>query len=82
MKAVYDLRHYKIRPGERPEKQNIWQDVKDLGTYSSESEARAAVRRRQNQPGFRDWPDGFRIEQTVVDPDTPLSTRLALQDRP
>jgi hypothetical protein len=34
---------------------------KDLGRYSTQSRALAAVERLKRKPGFRDWPGGFRI---------------------
>ena len=38
------------------------EDVKVIGVYSSELEAMAAIERLANQPGFRDYPDGFSID--------------------
>lgn len=75
MGAVFELWHYKIRRGQQPDKSDRWQDAKDLGIYSSESNARAATERRRNDPGFRDWPDGFRIERVWVGPGSGSQTR-------
>ena len=35
--------------------------AKGIGLYSSLANAEAAVAHRRRQPGFRDWPQGFRI---------------------
>jgi hypothetical protein len=68
MDAVFELWHYKVKRGQPPDQTDLRQDAKDLGIYSSESNARAATERRRDDPGFRDWPDGFRIERVSVDP--------------
>ena len=36
-------------------------DYKSIGLTSSRALAEAAIARLRQQPGFRDWPDGFRI---------------------
>jgi hypothetical protein len=39
------------------------EDVKFIGAYSSRGEARAAISRLLPQPGFRDYPEGFHIDE-------------------
>ncbi len=41
--------------------------VKLIGIFSSESLALAAERKVQDQPGFRDLPDGFEINAHSLD---------------
>ena len=41
-------------------------DMKLLGVYDTKSEARAALVRVQDKPGFVDSPEGFRIEQYIL----------------
>jgi hypothetical protein len=36
-------------------------DLSDIGLFSSPANAEAAIVHRRRQPGFRDWPHGFRI---------------------
>ncbi len=44
-------------------------DVKVIGIYSSEMEAKTAIDRLRKQPGFCDHPDGFSIDAYEVDMD-------------
>ncbi|PZP48151.1 MAG: hypothetical protein DI601_01635 [Azospirillum brasilense] len=41
--------------------------LKLVGFYSSLQKAEEAVERMRKLPGFRDWPDGFRIYQGGLD---------------
>jgi hypothetical protein len=43
------------------------EDVKLIGIFSSEALARTAQQRVSDQPGFRDLPDGFEINEYHVD---------------
>lgn len=36
--------------------------AKMIGVYATEADAQAAITRLREQPGFRDWPDGFTID--------------------
>jgi hypothetical protein len=45
------------------------EDVKLVGVYSSESNARAAVARLSQQAGFRGTPEGFSIDPYKLDQD-------------
>lgn len=38
-------------------------EVKFIGVYATQSDAEAAISRVVLQPGFRDWPDGFSIDE-------------------
>ena len=40
------------------------------GIYSSEAQARAAIARLRDKPGFCDWPHGFRIFGDTLDEDS------------
>ena len=54
MEAVYLLWHvHALREGEA--------DEKLIGVYRTESDAKGAIDRLRNQPGFRDVPEGFQI---------------------
>lgn len=44
-------------------------DEKGIGVYSSPVRAKAAIRRVCGDVGFRDWPDGFVIEEYRLDQD-------------
>ncbi len=45
------------------------EEVKMIGVYSSEKRARDAVARLVEQPGFKDIPDGFSIDEYELDRD-------------
>ncbi len=44
-------------------------DVKVIGVYSSKAAAQAAIERLKEQPGFRDYPDFFAIDEYDLDTD-------------
>ena len=50
-----------------------------IGVYSTESEAAAAVARLREQPGFRDWPDGFSIDPHEVGADRIVNAVAAFE---
>jgi hypothetical protein len=61
MKTVFVLQHsYSV--GDREE-------VKLIGVYASLAEAEAAVSRLVDQPGFRDYADGFNIDAYEIGQD-------------
>ena len=62
MTTVYVLQHV-VREFEDDE------DVKMIGVYSSESDARQAIARLADQPGFRDHPGGFQIDPYELNKD-------------
>jgi hypothetical protein len=62
MTTVYVL-HHVVREFEDDE------DAKLIGVYSTEDEARSAIARLADQPGFSDYPDGFQIDAYPVNKD-------------
>jgi len=63
MSTVFILQH------ERPETHDRMEDVKFIGAYSSRACAQEAVERLRLQPGFRDYPDDFTIDEYEIDKD-------------
>ena len=63
MKSVFLLEHsYEISDtGE--------QETKTIGIYSSRDKAEQAINRLIKQPGFRDFPEYFNIDEYIVDQD-------------
>jgi len=56
--VIWSVRHFKqCNAAAPPEPQN----EKGIGVFSSSANAEAAVAHRRRQPGFRDWPQGFRV---------------------
>jgi hypothetical protein len=49
------------------EEESSAEDVKLIGVYSSEERAKEALEQVRGQPGFRDYPDGFEIDENVLD---------------
>jgi hypothetical protein len=41
-------------------------EVKFIGVYATQADAEAAASRLREQPGFRDWPDGFSIDSYEI----------------
>jgi len=68
--VVYELWHFKIGRDDKPDTDDEAQGPKDIGIYSTEEKAKAAIERRKDELGFRDWPDGFRIFRTPLDRDS------------
>ena len=56
--VLHVLEHYKIGAGQAPRPEL---GTAMIGVYSSAAAAQAAIARVIGQPGFCDWPDGFRI---------------------
>ena len=42
-------------------------DVKLIGVYSTREAALGAIERLSGQPGFRDFPEGFHIDEYPID---------------
>ncbi|HZL59444.1 MAG TPA: hypothetical protein VFC38_07060 [Stellaceae bacterium] len=40
-----------------------------IGVYSSRRNAEAGIAKVRDQPGFKERPDGFRIEEMTIDQD-------------
>lgn len=60
MSSVFHLTHVHQQPCGCDE-------MKDLGTYSDAARAEAVKMRAATLPGFRDYPDGFHIQETKLD---------------
>ena len=65
--TLHELLHFPIGAGQEFAEDA---DYKSIGIYSSRALAEAAIARLRQQPGFRDWPDGFRIFTRRLDQDT------------
>ena len=72
--SVHTLHHV------HPEDDVYDEDVKLIGIYASRAEAEAAVVRVRDQPGFRDRPDGFRIDEHVLNRDGWVEGYVRLND--
>jgi hypothetical protein len=59
---VYIVHHVREISGEHG-------DVKLIGVYSTELQARSAVTRLKSAPGFQSYPDGFTVSLYVLDED-------------
>jgi hypothetical protein len=44
-------------------------DEKLIGVYRNESDARAAIDRLRDKPGFREFPEGFKYETCLLNRD-------------
>jgi hypothetical protein len=63
MRVVYVLWHsYEDPPGREEDKL--------IGIYSSRQLAEDALARVRDKPGFRDYPDGFLIDEMTLDRDS------------
>jgi hypothetical protein len=60
MQVVYDLWYEREYPDREDTELHI-------GIYSTEAEAAAAIRQIEDQPGFRDYREGFQIHPTKLD---------------
>jgi hypothetical protein len=58
MEYIYALWHFKIGAEDEPDLDEMAQSAKDVGFYTTEEKATAAIQRLKDQPGFRDWPEG------------------------
>ena len=63
---LYGLWHFPIRADQEYDDDG---ERKSIGIYSSRARAEAAVERLKKQPGFRDWPNGFRVFEQWLDHD-------------
>ncbi|WP_203073402.1 hypothetical protein [Falsiroseomonas ponticola] len=63
---VWILLHYEIAADvdEAEEDETILSE-RVVGYYSSQERGEAAIQRMRSKPGFRDWPDGFRLYPTA-----------------
>ncbi len=68
-KIVFELWHFKIGQDDEWDLDDEAQGAKNIGIYSSEENAKAAIARLRDKPGFRNWPHGFRILERELDRD-------------
>jgi hypothetical protein len=59
-KYVY-LLHYTCRGPT-----GVWCGM-SIGVYSSRERAQATIARLRQQPGYRDYPEGFRVDERLLD---------------
>jgi hypothetical protein len=64
---VYELWHFPIGADVDFDEAS---ERRSIGIYSSEASATAAIERLKTKPGFRDWPDGFRVFEAQLDQDS------------
>jgi hypothetical protein len=64
MTTLYELWHFKIGADDDFEED---EQMKSIGIYSIEENAKAAMEYLKTQPGFKDWPGGFRIFTRTLD---------------
>lgn len=64
--SVYKLYHYKISADEDDDDEK---EPKLIGVYSTRENAKAAIARLKDKPGFNVWPGGFRIYSHRLDRD-------------
>jgi hypothetical protein len=43
------------------------EDIKEIGLFSTHKKAQAFTEKIKTQPGFRDFPEGFEIAESLVD---------------
>lgn len=53
------------------------QNVLILGYFSARSGAEKAIEERRNEPGYRDYPDGFEIHELPLDETLENPVRLS-----
>lgn len=67
MTGVYLLYHqFEFRD---PRLEDLEDRAKLIGVYSDRTAAEQAIERVKNLPGFRDYPDGFVIDEYVLNED-------------
>ena len=59
MSSVFVLQH--LREDETSE------DIKFIGVFSSKEKAELAIKDLNCQPGFRDYPKGFSVDEYAID---------------
>ncbi len=60
MNIVYTLEH-------KYDRENGCEEVKFIGVYSDRAGAEKTIEKLKDQPGFRDYPSGFHLEETPID---------------
>ena len=64
---LWHMRPVDDAPDVDPEMVHIETEDKLCGAFSSEDEAQRARSELTRQPGFRDWPDAFLVDEHEVD---------------
>lgn len=59
MNSVYVLQHLR--------EDDLSEDVKFIGVFSSKEKAELAIKELSYQPGFRDYQSGFSLEEYIID---------------
>lgn len=71
MTIVFDLTHYKLPANvdviDYIGEDDIFDSMKPIGIFSTHKNAEDAIKVLVQQPGFRDWPGGFRIFSITLD---------------
>lgn len=67
--VLSELWHFKIGPDDQWDLDDERQGPKEIGIYSTQANAEAAIDRVRGKSGFRDWPHGFRIIERALDQD-------------
>ena len=67
---LYHLYHYPVGAEDDAQSHFFGEDEESIiGIFSSREKALAVAEILQNKPGFRRWPNGFRILVSVLDRD-------------
>jgi hypothetical protein len=56
------------------------EDIKLIGVYTTEKLAEEAVDRKKNLEGFRDYPEGFEISETLLNVDIWTSGFISMEE--
>ncbi|HTU89016.1 MAG TPA: hypothetical protein VMF69_02865 [Gemmataceae bacterium] len=72
--SVYVLQHVHAL-------ENGFEDVKFIGVYSSKENAREAIVRLSEMPGFSEIPDGFHVDEYEIDKDHWREGYLTFKDK-
>ena len=62
-REIWKVWHFQVRDPSAPP--DPW-SAKGIGSFSTPANAAAAVAHRRRQPGFCDWPDGFRCYRHLL----------------
>lgn len=69
LERLHSVWHFRIGRDDQEETDDPTQAPTDLGEFSSEQNAKAAIERFRSDPRFREFPDGFRIFSAPPDID-------------
>lgn len=71
--SVYVLQHVHLF-------ENGDEDVKFIGVYSSKANARTAIKRLSQMPGFSETADGFHVDEYQLDKDDWAEGYITIED--